>query len=76
MLILPLTVVLLGDLIGQYRSWQMIEVSDAADIQFGMSLMRALVPLVRRSPWDSEAFRVRFGCSLLMFVALFNHQIK
>ena len=39
---LPLTVVSLRDLIEQYRSWRMVQIADAGDIQFGMSLMRAL----------------------------------
>jgi hypothetical protein len=42
LLLLPLTVVPVGSLMEQYRSWRMVQLSDAGDIQFGMSLMRAL----------------------------------
>lgn len=41
LLALPLTVVPLRDLIEQYRSWRMVQITDAKDIEFGMSFMRA-----------------------------------
>ena len=98
LLALPLLVVPASELARQYRSWHAVQLHDAGDIQFGMSLIRAirehwetelpswafqvagtllvLAPLIRRDRWDDERFRLQFGCSLLVFSVLFNHQAE
>ena len=98
LLALPLLVVPAGELARQYRSWHAVQLHDAGDIQFGMSLIRAfreywetelpswafqlagtllvLAPLIRRDRWNEEQFRLQFGCSLLVFTVLFNHQAE
>lgn len=98
LLALPLLVVPAGELARQYKSWHAVQMHDAGDIQFGMSLIRAirehwetelpswafqvagtllvLAPLIRRDRWSDERFRLQFGCSLLVFTVLFNHQAE
>ncbi len=49
LLALPLLVVPAGELARQYRSWHAVELHDAGDIQFGMSLIRAF-----REFWETE----------------------
>ena len=67
LLALPLLVVPLGELARQYRSWHAVELHDAGDIQFGMSLIRAF-----REYWETElpswAFQV--GGTLLVLAPL------
>ena len=95
---LPLVVVSLPELHTQYLSWHALELSDARDTAFGMSLIRAIrhvwptvlpnwtfqlgggallfAPLLRRERWSDPAFGLRFGCSILVFAVLFNHQAE
>ena len=41
---------------------------------FGVLLQ--LTPLLRRHCWGDRDFRLRYLCSLLVFVAIFNHQVE
>ena len=94
----PLLVISRPELHQQYQSWRALELSDAMDNAFGMSLIRAirdvssttlpnwafqlggtamlLVALLRRDRWNEASFPLHFGCSVMLYAVLFNHQAE
>jgi hypothetical protein len=45
-------------------------------VQLSGTLVLVAPLLLRRERWDSARFRLRYLCSLLLFVVLFNHQAE
>lgn len=45
-------------------------------LQLAGTLALAMPLLLQRSEWRSDAFRVQFLCSVLLYVVLFNHQAE
>ena len=64
---LPLLVVPAGELARQYHSWHVVQLHDAGDIQFGMSLIRAF-----REYWATElpSWAFQLGGTLLVLAPL------
>lgn len=69
--VLPLLVIPAQDLADQYRSWRLIQLRDAADVDFGMSLIRAV-----RVAWTAAPpnWVFQFAGTVLVLVPLLRRE--
>ena len=65
---------LYGGVMYQLRFWLGVEWPNWPIQLVGVILQ--LAPLARRQCWNDPDFRLRYLCSLLVFVVIFNHQVE